>query len=112
MARPLRELAQRRRGALAGFRTFAATEPARQIVDEGCRDMMQAGEVNVTLRFATRAFNREPGIATIDRLIDGWRWIDGTSVGPHAFVPAFADEPVGLTNQRDAFGSRFVRLRG
>lgn len=74
--------------------------------------MGQRGQVDVSLGLAARAFDFQPGIATIDRLVDGWRWIDGTAVGLHSFVPAFADESVGLTNQRVAFGSCFVGLRG
>jgi hypothetical protein len=41
-------------------------------------------------------------LATVDRLVDCWRWVDRPAIRPHAFVPGLAE-----TNESLAFGARF-----
>lgn len=80
------ELQKRSGRPAACLSTLAAAEPAGQIVHEGGRRMRQGSEINVSLSLAARAFNFEPRVATIHRLIDGG---DGSIGSPSAHILSF-----------------------
>ena len=72
----------------------------------------QRGHVDVAGGFAAGAFDLEPAIAAVDRLVDRRRRVDRFAIRPHAFIPAFAQQLVRRSDQRLPLGSRLRRLRG
>lgn len=58
------QLQQRGRRPTPGLSTFAAAEPAGQVVDKCGRRMTQHSQVDVPFRLAARAFDPEPWGAT------------------------------------------------
>lgn len=73
---------------------------------------MKGGQVDVPPRLTPGALNLQPRVAAADRPVDRRRRVDRAAVGPHAFVPAFAEKLVGFPDQRLAIGSRVGGLFG
>lgn len=107
-----RELEQGRRWTPPHLGALPAAQPAGEIVHERGRGMLHRRKIDVARRLATRALDLQPGKTTVDGLVDGRRRIDRFAVRPHPLVPAFAEKPVGLLDQRFALGPRLGRLRG
>src|SRR5690348_581390 len=74
--------------------------------------MPQRSQIHVPLGLAARALDFQPRVAAIHGLIDRRRRIDRAAISPYFFVPAFAEQLVGLADQRCSLGSGLSRLRG
>lgn len=71
--------------------------------------MLPRREVDVAWRLAPGAPDLQPRKAAVYRPVDGGRSI-GSPSGPHPFVPAFTEQPVGLRDNRFALSPHFGRL--
>jgi len=70
------------------------------------------GEIDITLRLASRACDLKPWVTAVHGLIDGRARIDGAAVRPHAFIPTLTGEVVSLANQRLALAPFLRRALG
>jgi hypothetical protein len=78
---------------------------------KGRRWVFHRREVDVARRLAPRTLDLQPGKAAVNGLINRRGRIDRLAVGPHPFVPAFTEQPIGLLDQCFALGPHFGRLR-
>lgn len=103
----MRELQQRCGRATTRLSTFVAAEPAGQVVHKSCRRGRQFSKINILSGVAAGALD----LNAVDCLIDRGRGIDGLAVRPHALIPAFAEEAIGLLDQCFAFSASRCGLR-
>jgi hypothetical protein len=72
--------------------------------------MLHGSEIDVARRLAAGALDLQPRKTAVDRLVNGRRRIDRLAIRPHALVPGFAEQLVGLTDEGFAFGAGFGGL--
>src|SRR3569833_138368 len=86
MAGPLSQLQQRGRRLAPSLSTLAATETARQVLDEGGRRMLDRSQVDVARRLAAGAPDFQPGKPSLT----AWLMVGDGSIGsPSAHIRSF-----------------------